>query len=605
MRLRPSRVLVLAALLVAFPMPTAAALFVVDDVADPLPVTGTLTLRQAITAANALPGPHQINFQIPGPGVKTIAPVFALPPLMVDNVFIDGYSQPGASPGANPPSTAQILVQLDGWMAGACHGLHILSSFNVVQGLAIMNFAYDGIRIEGTPEPGTRANLLFANFVGTDASGTLAVGNCTSMGTGIWAGVDILVPPSAAILWCHDNIVDRNLVSGNFRCGVQISSCPPSDCYNNHVTANFIGTDVGGMIAMGNAGSGVVLAEGTHDNQVHGNVVSANVMNGIDVTGNPLTLPPCPTRHNYFANNLVGVALDTVTPLGNGARGVSLGIFEAGSFFAGFAPENYVATNVIAYNGLSGIGTWEHPLDNTNCDRNGFVQNSIHSNGLLGIDLDDDGVTPNDPGDLDTRSNECLNTPLILQAQYSPVGFTTVSGVVEGGSQVHVHRVAPDPSGYGEGDLVLGSATPDGFGNWSVQVWGLVAGDHVTALATEPVAGLFFNTSEFSPWLKVTAPTGVEGVPPLAFGLVLDGVNPFRRATAFRCRLPEAGAASLRVLDVAGKHVRGLLSGVLAAGEHAVVWDGRDELGRAAPAGVYFVDFSAGERRASARVVKL
>ena len=57
---------------------------------------GVLSLREAIMLANANPGSDRIHFNIPGGGVKTIAPTIALPDIK-DAVTIDGYSQPGTS----------------------------------------------------------------------------------------------------------------------------------------------------------------------------------------------------------------------------------------------------------------------------------------------------------------------------------------------------------------------------------------------------------------------------------------------------------------------------------------------------------------------------
>ncbi len=597
----------LVALCLALPSAVPAAVFVVDDVADPLPVTGTLTLRQAITAANAIAGPHQILFSIPGPGVQLIQPTAPLPPLTANGTWINGFSQPGAAPGAFPPATATILVQLDGATAGASHGLVVLASSCRIEGLSVTGFQYDGIRIEGTPGTGTRSNVVYANFVGVNPAGTAGKGNGTNPTGGVWAGVDVLCPPTPlpVVLTCTDNRVLNNLVSGNFRCGVEISSCPPSDCWGNFVTDNFIGTDVTGMTPLPNAGSGVVLAEGTHDNWIQQNVISANGANGVDVTGNYFTTPPAHTEHNHFYSNLVGVAVDGVTPLGNLARGVSLGIFEASTFLAGFARANDFAANVVAWNGNSGFVVWEHPLTVTNADSNLFAMNSVHDNVPLGVDLGADGPTPNDPGDLDTGANEQLNTPLILNATYFVGGTTAVGGVVGPGCAVYVYKAKVNPAGFYEGEQFLSGVIPGPGGMWGITTNALMVGDWVTALAVDGSAALpYANTSEFAPAIPVVGGAGVEGGEPLAFGIAPDGANPFHRVAAFRCRIPAAAEARLRVFDAAGKLVRDVFAGRLGAGEHVLLWDGRDGHGREAPPGVYFADFSAGEQRSGRRVVK-
>ncbi len=594
-----------ALLVLAWLGATLANVFVVDDVADPLPITGTLTLRQAITAANSLPGPHQILFNLPGPGVSTIAPLSPLPPIVRDDVTIDGFSQPGAMPGWLPPASAQLSIQLDGWVAGPSHGLHVLASRVQIRGLAVMNFAWDGIRIEGTPEPGTRGNLVYACFVGTDASGSLAQGNGTAMSGGIWAGIDILCSPGPAITWCSDNVIEACLVSGNYRCGVQVSSCPPSDCYFNTVMLSYVGSDRSGLLALPNAGSGIVLAEGTHDDFVYNNVVSANGQNGVDLTGNPMTLPPANTTHNTIVANAIGLGADYFTPLGNGARGVSIGIFETATFFGGFVPENSVTSNQIAHNALAGVCVWENPLDPLNADRNSVQQNLIFANGGLGIDLGDDGVTPNDPGDPDLGANDQLNTPLVLHAFMSSGGFVTVGGIADPGRTVDVYRALLDPSGCGEGDAMLGRTAADANGNWSLQAWTLVPGDHVSAIAHDTPYAAWSNTSEFSPSIKVLAVTDAGGPAAARFGLWPQGANPFRTATSFRWAVPEEGECTLRVYDVAGAVVRTLAAGRVPAGEHLSRWDGRDDRGGPVGAGVYFVELRAGGAQSVRRVARL
>jgi hypothetical protein len=65
--------------------------------------------------------------------------------------------------------------------------------------------------------------------------------------------------------------------------------------------------------------------------------------------------------------------------------------------------------------------------------------------------------------------------------------------------------------------------------------------------------------------------------------------NPFNPQTELTFRLPAAGPVNLVIHDARGRVIRRLLVGESrAAGRHVVSWNGRDDSGRAAPAGVYF-----------------
>jgi hypothetical protein len=70
--------------------------------------------------------------------------------------------------------------------------------------------------------------------------------------------------------------------------------------------------------------------------------------------------------------------------------------------------------------------------------------------------------------------------------------------------------------------------------------------------------------------------------------------NPFNPRTTVRYELAAAGAVELDVLDLAGRRVRTLVSGMRTAGLHAAAWDGRDASGRSCAAGAYFVRLRAG-----------
>jgi hypothetical protein len=102
---------------------------------------------------------------------------------------------------------------------------------------------------------------------------------------------------------------------------------------------------------------------------------------------------------------------------------------------------------------------------------------------------------------------------------------------------------------------------------------------------------------------------GITGVPApgLESGTRIDGARPqpARGATTLDFSLAQAGDARLEVLDLRGARVATLVSGRLAAGAHSVRWDGRDDAGRLAPPGAYFVRLQAGGVTSSRRIVRL
>ena len=63
--------------------------------------------------------------------------------------------------------------------------------------------------------------------------------------------------------------------------------------------------------------------------------------------------------------------------------------------------------------------------------------------------------------------------------------------------------------------------------------------------------------------------------------------------------------ATLVIVDVRGRVVRRLHDGALAAGRHDFEWDGRDEQGVRAAAGLYFAELRAGSRRAVRKLTLL
>ncbi|HEV2105512.1 MAG TPA: FlgD immunoglobulin-like domain containing protein [Candidatus Eisenbacteria bacterium] len=79
--------------------------------------------------------------------------------------------------------------------------------------------------------------------------------------------------------------------------------------------------------------------------------------------------------------------------------------------------------------------------------------------------------------------------------------------------------------------------------------------------------------------------------------------SPARTRASLRLTLAQPGPVTVEVLDAAGRHVAALAHGPLPAGIHDLAWDLRDDAGRAAPPGVYFVRAEAAGRPFVRRVI--
>jgi hypothetical protein len=95
----------------------------------------------------------------------------------------------------------------------------------------------------------------------------------------------------------------------------------------------------------------------------------------------------------------------------------------------------------------------------------------------------------------------------------------------------------------------------------------------------------------------------VASVPPRALAVPVRGVpNPFNPRTEVRFELPSAQTVDVRVFDAAGRLVRRLHTGSLAAGAQRLAWDGRRDDGERAAAGLYLVQVRGQAWRSAAKL---
>jgi len=97
-----------------------------------------------------------------------------------------------------------------------------------------------------------------------------------------------------------------------------------------------------------------------------------------------------------------------------------------------------------------------------------------------------------------------------------------------------------------------------------------------------------------------------RGLGKLTGGLDLDTrPNPFRGTAHLRLCQAEAGPVRIRVYNLSGRQVRALHSGLAPGGVTEFSWDGADDAGAPAPAGVYWIRADGGAGHAVSRIIRL
>jgi len=93
----------------------------------------------------------------------------------------------------------------------------------------------------------------------------------------------------------------------------------------------------------------------------------------------------------------------------------------------------------------------------------------------------------------------------------------------------------------------------------------------------------------------VPAPTTVLSVRP----------NPFNPRTTVAFSLERPRDVRLSVFDLMGRRVRVLAAGPMSAGDHDVMWDGRDDGGRSVPSGGYYLRLEADDESSTTKMMLL
>ena len=173
-------------------------------------------------------------------------------------------------------------------------------------------------------------NIIFRNYIGTNAPGTAAIGN---------GEVGVLIANGA-----HENAVGGpwggNLISGNTLAGVALGTELWGVGDHNWVQYNVIGLNAAQTAALPGQQVGVAVAAGCTLNTVEWNTIAGNTVNGIVAAA---------VQRNSFSRNYVGRSTSG-SPFANGSYGI---VLLAGANY------NWVLENAFGTNGLGSY--WVSP----------------------------------------------------------------------------------------------------------------------------------------------------------------------------------------------------------------------------------------------------
>jgi hypothetical protein len=294
------------------------------------------------------------------------------PFVSADNVVLGNYIGTTVDGSAGLGNGGNGICFTDA--AGNTLGGSISGAGNVISGNG-----GNGVLIEGLL---STDNAVIDNYIGTNAAGAAAIGNGGN-GMHIRDGARLNkiggVTPNAVAF--TGKPVDGNVISGSGANGVLISD----GATFNFLSGNYIGTDLGGTVDLGNAFDGVAIVNadnnaliGTTFPQppfVYLNLMGGNGGNGLRIHDSDNT-----TVHA----NSFGLGGDNATPVGNDQNGVQIGGSSTNTQFGGVIPLG----NIVAGNGQNGLVIADTAsgtvVFNTFCGLPAFVDTTV-GNALDGM----------------------------------------------------------------------------------------------------------------------------------------------------------------------------------------------------------------------------
>ncbi len=289
------------------------------------------------------------------------------------------------------------------------------------------------------------ANAILNNYIGTDSTGTVALGNVDG----------IIVQDSPDTVIGGTTASARNLISGNTQNGLWIALAGSTGTI---AQGNYIGTTASGAAALANGRDGVYIEGGATLNTIGGtangagNVISANGRGGIHIAG-------VGTSFNSVEGNRVGTNAAGTAKLGN-----TIGVLiDQGASSNTVGGETAAARNLLSGNKRAGIG-----IGGTNSDDN-VVQGNY-----IGTD-----VTGLNPLGNSTGLNVFRRASNNIVGGTSPAARNVIAG--NGGTGIAIRDQFTD------GNTIIGNYI--GVGANGVNAMGNFQGITITGLAGNTIVG--------------------------------------------------------------------------------------------------------------------
>ena len=451
--------------------------------------SGIGSLRQAILNANAVQGPDEITFSIPGASTTHIIQPLTELPAITDVLAIRASTQGDATCGDFGFNNRVLRVVLDGSQLpnSGDTGFDIAAATSTIEGFVIQNMPQHAIRV------GADDGTILCNYIGTNDNGLTAAGaNGRS-----WAGAGVFIE------------ANQTVVSGNVVVGSSYDEIRVESGTLNLIQNNYVGVDRNVVLQPSphttpNPGNEnrIGITSG-NDGQVEGNVVGG-FFEGVLANANAIV-----------TNNRIGIGPNNES-IPN-TRGINL--FDDGGT-AG--PDNILSNN--------GVGV----LVQAGAVGNRITQNSMFSNSSDGIQLE-------------LGANNDIQPLNWTTAYINGAGELELSLQAPSAGTVELFKADSIPSGQGEtfvSDLIdyTSAGSEQLFNLGDAGALSVGVGDVLVATLTDASN----NTTPFSTTIQVAAD------PLVVINTDDSGVGSLRAAIEYANSTPNNGGPDEIIFNIPG-----------------------------------------------------